>query len=318
MSVLIATRQKLGPYLVLETIGSGGFGSVYKAKNTKTGEIVALKVPHHQSRSPDYLAHEPSVLSRLNHPNIVRFIEATKHRDIFFFVMEFVEGEPLSTRIDRDGMIPWQETVDIITQVAKAVHYAHQHRILHRDLRPANILIRKDGVVKVTDFGIAKTLHDTSYARTVIGSPPYMAPEQLEGRATFASDVYSIGVIMYECVTGTLPFYDTNFVSLRHKIMQGKCASPHELNPDVPIYLSQFILKSMHRFRSHRFKNIEEFLKALELALSYLKQREAVRKMTRKTGTYTPTRRARRKTCWNCLQPLHALATVCPHCQERQ
>ena len=314
MSQLLARNQRLGPYRILQKIGSGGFGAVYKAEDTRNGASVALKIPHHQDRGPEYLTHEPSVLSKLDHPNIVRFIEATRVDDLFFFVMEFIDGESLSNRLDRDRQIPWQEAADIIRQVAEAVGFAHRMKVLHRDLRPANILIRDDGIVKVTDFGIAKALVDTEYAHTIIGSPPYMAPEQLEGRATFASDLYSLGVIFYEAVTGMLPYYDVNFASLRQKILTGKCPTPQQLNPEVPLAISQFIMRAMHRFRDQRFQNAEEFLQGLHMAVSGsgARQKAAEQLPRSHARVRTPSRRS----CWNCFRPVHPRAKICPACGE--
>lgn len=314
MSQFLTRDQRLGPYRIIEKIGTGGFGAVYKALNSRTGETVALKIPHHQDRGMDYLTHEPSVLSKLEHPNIVRFIEATRENDLFFFVMEFVDGESLSNRLDRERQIPWQEAAEIILQVADAVGYAHRAKVLHRDLRPANILIRDDGTVKVTDFGIAKALIDTEYAHTIIGSPPYMAPEQLEGRATFASDLYSLGVIFYECVTGMLPYYDVNFANLRQKILTGRCPTPHQVNPEIPLTISQFIMRAMHRYRDQRFQNAEEFIQGLRIAMNESGARQrAIEQLPRAEARIrTPSRRS----CWNCFRPVHPRSRFCPSCGE--
>lgn len=316
MSQLLSKNKHLGPYRIMEKIGTGGFGSVYQAEDTRNGTLVALKIPHHQDRGPDYLTHEPSLLAQLEHPNIVRFLEATREDDIFFFVMDYIKGESLSDRLDRERQLPWQEVIPIIQQVAEAIRFAHRMKILHRDLRPANILLQDDGVVKVTDFGIAKALLDTEYAHTVIGSPPYMAPEQLEGRATYASDLYSIGVIFYESVTGMLPFYDVNFVALRQKILQGRCATPNQLNPEIPVPISQFIMQAMHRFRTHRFQDAEEFIQGLKLALQNTERRIHVNEQLTPLGQRNQRVPTQRLSCWNCFRPVHARATICPSCGE--
>lgn len=321
MTLLVARDQQLGPYRIRQVVGTGGFGTVYEAVDVRTGIRVALKIPHHQDRGREYLTYEPSLLAQLQHPNIVQLIDATTHEGLFFFVMEFVEGRSLSQRLDEEHILDWSEAVAIIRQVAEAVRFAHQHRILHRDLRPANILLRSDGVVKVTDFGIAKWLKDSDYAHTVIGSPPYMAPEQLEGKATFTSDVYSMGVVLYEMVTGQLPYFDVNFVLLKQKILQGQCMTPHQLWPDrVPVTISQFIMKAIERKRSLRFQTVDEFLQALDLAVQ-----SATRRTTRSSRLPRPPETVqvsapsqRRRYCWNCAQVLHEYTVRCPACGEIQ
>ncbi len=322
MALLIGRDQTIGPYRILRVIGSGGFGTVYEGLDTRTRTRVAIKVPHHQDRGPEYLMYEPGMLERLHHPNIVRLIEVTQYEGIFFFVMEFVPGRSLSQRLDEERMLPWQEAVRIIEQVAEAIRFAHEHRILHRDLRPANILIREDGVIKVADFGIAKWLKDTNYAHTVIGSPPYMAPEQLEGKATFSSDIYSIGIIFYETVTGQLPFFDVNLKVLRQKILQGRCPTPHQLRPEIPIPISQLIMKAMHRLRSQRFQTADEFLQALRMAVRQATPAPSpsvrLHGMDRMVNPSANGARQLRRICWNCARLLHARTTICPACGESQ
>jgi serine/threonine-protein kinase len=320
MTLLVARGQQLGPYRICQVVGTGGFGTVYEAIDLRTGTRVALKVPHHQDRGREYLMYEPSLLAKLQHPNVVQLLDATTHEGLFFFVMEFVEGQPLSQRLDEEHILDWAEAVGIIRQVAEAVRFAHQHRILHRDLRPANILLRSDGVVKVTDFGIAKWLRDTDYAHTVIGSPPYMAPEQLEGKATFASDVYSMGIVLYEMVTGQVPYFDVNFVALKQKILQGQCSMPHQLRPEVPIPISRFIMKAIERKRSLRFQTADEFLQALDLAVQSVTRRSAhAGSPPRPPETVRiPTPSQRRRYCWNCGRVLHEYAVQCPACGEAQ
>ena len=200
--------QVVGKYKILSTIGSGGFGTVFLAEDTWIDKRVALKVPHKQGADSVDLLREPRLLASLNHPNIVTILTAERLEDVFFIVMEFVAGETLEAIIARDGALELPLALDYTCQICNAVDYAHRHGVLHRDLRPSNVLVADSGLVKVADFGTSRFLEIAAHGTTVIGSPPYMAPEQFQGKAMFASDIYSLGVTMYQMLTGILP-YDT-------------------------------------------------------------------------------------------------------------
>ena len=200
--------QIIGKYKILSTIGSGGFGTVYLAEDTWIDKKVALKVPHKQNLDFGELLREPRLLATLNHPNIVTILTAEKQENVFFIVMEFVPGETLESIIARDGALDVPAALDYTCQICNAVDHAHQHGVLHRDLRPSNVLVTGSGLVKVADFGTSRFLEIAAHGTTVIGSPPYMAPEQFRGKAVFASDIYSLGVTMFQMLTGLLP-YDT-------------------------------------------------------------------------------------------------------------
>ena len=200
--------QIIGKYKILSTIGSGGFGTVYLAEDTWIDKKVALKVPHKQGVDFGELLREPRLLASLNHPNIVTILTAEKQENVFFIVMEFVPGETLETIIARDGALDLSRALDYTCQICNAVDHAHRHGVLHRDLRPSNVLVADSGMLKVADFGTSRFLEIAAHGTTVIGSPPYMAPEQFHGKAVFASDLYSLGVTMYQMMTGVLP-YDT-------------------------------------------------------------------------------------------------------------
>ena len=200
--------QTIGKYRILSPLGSGGFGSVYLAEDTWIDKKVALKVPHKQNLDFSEMVKEPRLLASMSHPNIVTVLTAEKQDDIFFIVMEYVTGETLEHVIVRDGALDLTRALDFTCQICNAVDHAHRAGILHRDLRPGNMLVSDTGMLKVTDFGTSRFLEIAAHGTTVIGSPPYMAPEQFHGKAVFASDVYSVGVTMYQMLTGALP-YDT-------------------------------------------------------------------------------------------------------------
>ncbi|OFW13837.1 MAG: hypothetical protein A3H29_12945, partial [Acidobacteria bacterium RIFCSPLOWO2_02_FULL_67_21] len=220
--------QVIGKYRILSSLGSGGFGTVYLALDTWIDKKVALKVPHKQNLDFSELLKEPRLLASMSHPNIVTVLTAEKQQDMFFIVMEYVAGETLEQLILRDGALGLPRTLDFTCQICNAVDHAHRAGILHRDLRPGNMLLSETGLLKVTDFGTSRILEIAAQGTTVIGSPPYMAPEQFHGKAVFASDVYSIGVTMYQMLTGMLP-YDTPAPADLERLMRGELVQPPRL-----------------------------------------------------------------------------------------
>jgi serine/threonine-protein kinase len=178
--------QIIGKYKILKTIGSGGFGTVYLAEDTWIDKKVALKVPHKQGVDFGELLREPRLLASLGHPNIVGILTAEKQENVFFIVMEFVPGETLESIIARTGALDLGLALDYTCQICNAVDHAHRQNVLHRDLRPSNVLVTDGGLVKVADFGTSRFLEIAAHGTTVIGSPPYMAPEQFQpsSRAT--------------------------------------------------------------------------------------------------------------------------------------
>ena len=226
--------QTVGKYKILSPLGSGGFGTVYLAEDTWIDKKVAIKVPHRQNVDFGDLLREPRLLASLSHPNIVSILTAEKQANLFFIVMEYVPGDTLETVISRDGRIDLARTLDYTCQICNAVDHAHQHGVLHRDLRPGNVLVTEGGIVKVADFGTSRFIEIAAHGTTVIGSPPYMAPEQFHGKAVFASDIYSLGVTMYQMLTGVLP-YNTPAPADLEKLMKGELISPPRTrNPKIP------------------------------------------------------------------------------------
>jgi serine/threonine-protein kinase len=217
--------QTIGKYRILSSLGSGGFGAVYLAEDTWIHKKVAIKVPHRQNIDFGEMLREPRLLASLSHPNIVALLTAEKQENVFFIVMEYVPGETLEAIIEREGSLDLVPALDLTCQICNAVDHAHAQNVLHRDLRPANVLVSESGVVKVADFGTSRFLEVAAQGTTVIGSPPYMAPEQFHGQATFASDIYSLGVTMYQMLTGTLP-YNTPSPADLQRLMRGDLVSP--------------------------------------------------------------------------------------------
>ena len=227
--------QTVGKYKILSPLGSGGFGTVYLAEDTWIDKKVAIKVPHRQNVDFGDLLREPRLLASLSHPNIVAILTAEKQENIFFIVMEYVPGDTLEAVISRDGKIDLARTLDYTCQICNALDHAHQQGVIHRDLRPGNVLVSEGGQLKVADFGTSRFIEIAAHGTTVIGSPPYMAPEQFHGKAVFASDLYSLGVTMYQMLTGVLP-YTTPAPADLEKLMTGELvAPPRSRNPKIPV-----------------------------------------------------------------------------------
>ena len=172
---MLLRDQKLGKYKIVSPLGSGGFGSVYLAVDTWIDKRVALKVPHRQNINFGELLREPRLLAALNHPNIIAITTAEKQENLFFIVMEYIQGETLENLITTKGMIPITHALDYAIQTCQAVQHAHTQGVLHRDLRPPNMLVSEEGVIKVADFGTSRFVELSTKGTTVIGSPPYLS-----------------------------------------------------------------------------------------------------------------------------------------------
>jgi serine/threonine-protein kinase len=257
--------QTVGKYQILQNLGSGGFGTVYLARDCWIDKKVAIKAPHRQSGAFDELLHEPRLLAALDHPNIVGILTAERVDGAFFIVMEYVKGESLEAVLEREKSLDVPRALNYGVQILKGVEHAHEAAILHRDLRPANVLISESGVVKVADFGTSRFL-EKSHATTVIGSPPYMAPEQFQGRAVLASDLYSVGVILYQMLTGTLPYFSPNPAQIERMVAQGRCTPPRLRNGNIPREISDIVMKALAVELGERYQRASELLEDLATA----------------------------------------------------
>lgn len=324
---MLSKDQMLGKYQILDRLGAGGFGTVYLAMDRLLNRRVALKIPHHQA-DEQALLQEPRIMAALKHPNIVELITVEKKDDTFFMVLEFIEGESLDKEIRRERTLAPPRALEIAIDVCTAIGFAHSHQVLHRDLRPANILITREGVAKVTDFGTSRflELQKDSFARTRIGSPPYMAPEHFRGRAVFQSDLWSLGITMFEMLTGTVPFYDADPIKIAQAFQTNPIVPPHLKNPAVPKALSDVVMKALTVNLGDRYLSAQEFLKGLRSV------RDSVSRETRPLGNAVlsspgsgPVNAQSRSTashtqqrlCRFCYRPLPRMATVCPSCGEK-
>jgi eukaryotic-like serine/threonine-protein kinase len=313
----------IGKYKIHSIIGSGGFGTVYLADDTWIDKKVALKVPHKQGVDFGELLREPRLLAALDHPNIVSILTAEKQENLFFIVMEYVPGETLETIITREGALDLNRSLDYICQICNAVDHAHRQGVLHRDLRPSNVLVADNGRLKVADFGTSRFLEIAAHGTTVIGSPPYMAPEQFQGKAVFASDVYSLGVTMYQMLTVMLP-YDTPTPADLERLMRGDLVSPpRSRNQKIPRALNDVILKAMAPDIHARYQRAGDLLEAVLGARSPVRPTPRPTPPEMEAADDIHSRLKARETqqprfCWHCRKPLHARADRCPFCGEAQ
>ena len=314
--------QIIGKYKILQTIGSGGFGTVYLAEDTWINKKVALKVPHKQSVDFGELLREARLHATLSHPNIVGILTAEKQDNVFFVVMEFVPGETLESVVARTGALELGLALDYTCQICNAVDYAHRQNVLHRDLRPSNVLVTGNGLLKVADFGTSRFLEIAAHGTTVIGSPPYMAPEQFQGRAVFASDVYSVGITMFQMLTGDLPYESPSPGDLDRLLRGELLVSPRLKNPKIPKSISDIVLKAMAPEITARYQRADELLNDV-----LTNRARTVRQTPPADGQEVSDIKSRVKAsretpqprfCWHCRKPLHARSDRCPFCGEMQ
>ena len=261
-------------YGILEKIGNGGMATVYKAMDTVLKRYVAVKVLREEFTTDEEFIRrfntEAQSAASLTHPNIVSIYDVGMDDNIYYIVMELIQGKTLKQIIDEDGVLPWKWSLNIAIQIASALEVAHKNNIVHRDIKPHNIIITEDGVAKVTDFGIAKAVSNSTITAfgTTIGSVHYFSPEHARGGYTDAkSDLYSLGVVMYEMLTGRVPFDADTPVSVALKHMQEKPVEPIKLNPSIPYSVNKIIMKAMEKDLNLRYQSATEMLKDLNMAL---------------------------------------------------
>ena len=270
MSAEFAVGQHIGDYEILSILGVGGMGKVYKVRNVISDRVEAMKILLPDLSSNQGLAErflrEIRLLAALNHPNIAALRTALTHENQLVMVMEFVEGETLANRLAR-APLSTAEAVNYADQVLAALSYAHKQNIIHRDIKPANMMLTPEGVVKLMDFGIARSSTNGSLTSTgtTLGSLNYMPPEQVRGEAADArSDIYSFGVSLYEMLTGKLPFRGDSQYSLMTAHLNQEPPAPITLRSDLPPELNEIILMSIAKDPANRFQSADAFRAALK------------------------------------------------------
>lgn len=272
-----------GRYDIIECVGTGGMASVYRAKDIRTGNTVAIKILHDEYLKNTEICqrfrNESKAISLLNHKNIIKVYDVCDYDHLHYIVMEYIDGVTLKEYMQQQGVLKWREAVHFTTQILRGLQHAHSKGIVHRDVKPQNIMLLSNGDIKVTDFGIARFDGserdlDTNKA---IGSVHYISPEQASGSRTDSrSDIYSVGVILYEMCTGRLPFDGKDTVSVAVMHLQADPRMPREINPAIPEGLEEIIMQAMQKDPVNRYQNaadmiydVDEFKKDPQISFDY-------------------------------------------------
>ncbi|MBD3320003.1 MAG: protein kinase [Chitinivibrionales bacterium] len=263
--------DKIGHYKIQGMLGMGGMGAIYKAVQEPLNRIVALKVllPV-TSKSEESMMRfeiEAKAISMLQHQNIVNIYEYGVEDNYRYFAMQFVDGKNLAQRTAAKKPMPYSDIIDISKQICRGLRYAHEKNVIHRDIKPQNVLIDKSGTVLLSDFGIAKIFTNNTITMTgvAVGTPEYMSPEQAEGRTPDAqTDIYSLGIVMYEMVTRLPPFTGDNAVAIAYKQVHELPVPPSSKRKDIPKRLELIILKALKKDKKERYHSITEMLEHLD------------------------------------------------------
>ena len=260
-----------GRYEILEEVGNGGMAVVYKAKDFDTGAIVAVKILREEYLDNEEFCrrfrNESRAIALLNHPNIVKIFDVCNSPSLQYIVMEYIDGISLKDYIEQQRVVRVKEAVHFTTQILRALMHAHSKGIVHRDIKPQNIMLLPNGRIKVTDFGIARltTSQTSTITDKAIGSVHYIAPEQARGAATDArADLYSVGVMLYEMLTGKLPFDASSAVSVAVMQLQADPKMPRQINPNIPVGLEEITIQAMQKDPNARYQSAAEMLQDIE------------------------------------------------------
>lgn len=260
--------SQLGHYEVIGELGQGAMGIVYKAKDPLIDRVVAIKTINlglaldEKDEYEGRFYQEAKAAGRLNHPNIVTIYDVGKSGDVAYIAMEFLEGRELRDIMNERGILPVEQVLDVVAQVALGLAYAHEHGIVHRDVKPSNIMLVRDGHAKITDFGIARMASAAVRTQTgmVLGSPKYMSPEQVMGKdIDQRSDIFSLGVMLYELLTGQAPFDGENVNAIMYQTLNVIPAPPNSLNPAVPEMVNFIVAKALAKSLDDRYQNAKDF-----------------------------------------------------------
>lgn len=260
--------SQLGRYNIIGELGQGAMGTVYKAVDPLIDRVVAIKTINlslaldEKDEYESRFYQEAKAAGRLSHPNIVTIYDVGKSGEIAYIAMEFLQGRELRTILNDGKRMSVEQVINIVAQVAQGLAYAHEHGIVHRDVKPSNIMIVRDGHVKITDFGIARMASAAVRTQTgmVLGSPKYMSPEQVVGKLTDQrSDIFSLGVMLYEMLTGQAPFAGENINAIMYQTLNSVPPPPSTLSPAVPEMLNFIVAKALAKKLEHRYQDAKEF-----------------------------------------------------------
>lgn len=267
----MSSRILSGRYELLEKIGDGGMAVVYKGKDKLLNRFIAVKILRPEFTKDatfvENFKRESQAAAGLSHPNIVGVYDVGREGNINYIVMELIEGKTLNKIIEEEAPMDYRKVIDISKQVASALRIAHKNKIIHRDVKPHNIMITNDGVVKLADFGIARAVNDAtlSTGSKIVGSVHYFSPEQARGNyVDERSDIYSLGIVMYEMLTGKVPFDGDNPVTVALKHINEEITPPRELEPGIPPALERCVMKATSKYQTNRYANADELIQELD------------------------------------------------------
>ncbi len=314
---MIELKGKIGKYKILKKLGSGGFGTVYLAEDTFLKTLRALKIPHGIASQSEKILQESILQSKLlDHPNIVKLLTVDIIDRTLIMVMEYINGTDLEKLIDEQDHLKINIALKYFKQILSALNFAHKYKVIHRDIRPSNILINENDDIKITDFGTSKLLNEKQYATTKIGSPPYMAPEQFEGRAIFASDIYSTGCLFYEMITGFPPIIMANPMEIYKRAKSGKIIPLSKKIPTISSDLNWIIMKTLSPDLSKRYKKtievIEDLNKMEKKGNDNSQEMQNIKARIKARSNRTD------YVCWNCRKTMTRKMINCPYCGAEQ
>jgi len=281
----LGIKPTVGRYEIVSELGQGAMGIVYKARDPKINRFLAIKTIRFSDEFEaekireikDRFMREAQIAGKLAHPAIVAVYDVGEDYDLTYMAMEYLEGEDLQKYCRKGFLLPLRKLLFIVSEVALALDYAHRQGVIHRDVKPANIMVLKNGKVKVTDFGIAKAVSSSqTKSGIVLGTPNYMSPEQINGNEIDGrSDIFSLGVVFFELLTAVLPFHGKNLTNLFYQITQVKHPSPREINPKVPNPVEQIVDKALAKDPEQRFQTCSDFARYLKAMINRIDQVKA-------------------------------------------
>jgi eukaryotic-like serine/threonine-protein kinase len=282
----LGIKPTVGRYEILEELGQGAMGIVYKAKDPKINRMLAIKTIRFSDEFEaekireikERFMREAEIAGKLAHPAIVAIYDVGEDYELTYIAMEYLEGSSLQKFCRKGSLLPLRKALYVVSETALALDYAHKQGVIHRDVKPANIMLLKEGQIKVTDFGIAKAVSSSqTKSGIVLGTPNYMSPEQINGHGIDGrSDIFSLAVVFFELLTGQLPFHGKNLTNLFYQITQGKHPSPREINPKVPRPVEQILNKALAKDPAQRFgtgAELARYLKAMITKIDQVKAR---------------------------------------------
>ncbi|MGE5343770.1 MAG: serine/threonine protein kinase [Candidatus Omnitrophota bacterium] len=314
---MVEIKDIIGKYKIIRKIGSGGFGTVYLAEDTILKTLRAIKVPHRHGTQMEKTFQECIVQTKLlDHPHIVKLLTVDIVESNVLMVMEYVQGTDLEKTLDDKDKLDARVALRYFKQLLSALEFAHSQRVIHRDIRPSNILINDEDNIKITDFGTSILLNERPYATTRIGSPPYMAPEQFEGRAVYASDIYSAGCLFYEMVSGLPPIVMANPMEIYKKAKSKSFTPLIKKVPTLPPELNGIINKTLEPDLNLRYKNVKEIFDDLD----YMEDRKRdntveIKEIKKRLDAWT---QRTDHICWNCRKSMPSKLHRCLYCGEEQ